>query len=47
MAQPTTTPSNNGHRPNPEGVAKPARRSFTAHYNLKILREADTCTEPG
>lgn len=47
MAQPTTTQSNNGHWPNPEVVAKPSRRSFTAHYKLKILREADTCTQPG
>jgi len=47
MAQPTTTQSNNGHQPNPEVVAKPSRRSFTAQYKLKILREADTCTQPG
>jgi hypothetical protein len=47
MAQPMATQSNNGHRPNPEVIAKPVRRSFTAHYKLKILREADTCTQPG
>ena len=31
----------------PEVVAKPARRRFTAEYKLRILREADPCTKPG
>jgi transposase-like protein len=26
---------------------KPVRRRFTAEYKLRILREADACTEPG
>ena len=26
---------------------KPVRRRFTAEYKLRILREADRCTEPG
>lgn len=33
--------------PNPEVVARPSRRLFTAQYKLKILLEADACTEPG
>ena len=30
-----------------EVVAKETRRRFTAEYKLKVLREADACTEPG
>ena len=30
-----------------EGMAKVTRRRFTAEYKLKVLREADACTEPG
>jgi len=30
-----------------EVVAKPKRRRFTAEYRLRILEEADGCTEPG
>ena len=33
--------------PDPEVVAKPMRRQFTAQYRLRILEEADRCTEPG
>ena len=33
--------------PDPEVVAKPARRQFSAAYRLRILEEADRCTEPG
>ena len=32
-------------RPDPEVVAKPRRRTFTARYKLKILEEADECRE--
>ena len=28
-------------------VAKPKRRQFTAQYRLRILEEADRCTQPG
>jgi transposase-like protein len=31
----------------PEVAAKPKRRQFTAEYRLRILEEADGCTEPG
>ena len=36
-------------RPTPdrEVVAKPKRRQFTAEYRLRILEEADRCTQPG
>ena len=34
-------------RANPEVVAKPRRRQFTAQYRLRIVEEADQCTEPG
>jgi transposase-like protein len=30
-----------------EEVAPPRRRSFTAAFKLKVLAEADACTEPG
>jgi transposase len=30
-----------------EVLAKATRRRFSAEYKLKILREAETCTEPG
>ena len=30
-----------------EVVAKATWRQFTAAYKLTVLREADTCTEPG
>ena len=33
--------------PDPEVVAKPKRRRFTAEYRLRILEEADRCTAPG
>jgi transposase len=33
--------------PNPEVVAKPKRRQFTAEYRLRILEEADRCTGSG
>ena len=34
-------------RPDPEVLAKPKRRRFTAQYRLRILEEADRCTQPG
>jgi len=33
--------------PDPEVVAKPKRRRFTAEYRLRILEEADRCTGAG
>ena len=33
--------------PNPEVVAKPKRRQFSAKYRLRILEEAQHCTQPG
>jgi len=30
-----------------EVLAKATRRRFSAEYKLKILREADACTQPG
>jgi len=33
--------------PDPEVVPKAKRRQFTAKYKLRIVREADACTEPG
>ena len=33
--------------PDPEVVAKPKRRKFTAEYRLRILEEAESCTQPG
>ena len=36
-----------GATPDPEVVAKPMRRQFTAEYRLRILEEADRCSQPG
>jgi len=33
--------------PNPEVLAKPTRRRFTAEYKLRILQEAESQREPG
>ena len=33
--------------PDPEVVPKAKRRQFTAEYKLRIVQEADACTEPG
>ena len=34
-------------RPDPDVVPKAKRRRFSAEYKLRILREADACSEPG
>ena len=34
-------------RPDPEVIAKPKRRQFTAQYRLRILEEAERCRVPG
>jgi transposase len=34
-------------RPEPEVLETPKRRRFTAEYKLRIVEEADRCTEPG
>jgi len=33
--------------PDPEVVARPKRRRFTAEYKLRVLREVDACKGPG
>ena len=33
--------------PDPEVVAKPTRRRFSAEYRLRVVREADACKAPG
>ena len=33
--------------PDPEVVPKAQRRKFSAKYKLRVLDEADNCTEPG
>ena len=33
--------------PDPEVVAKPTRRQFSAEYRLRILEEAERCTQRG
>ncbi len=40
-------PSTGARPPDPEVVAKPTRRQFSAQYRLRVLTEADRCTEPG
>ncbi len=34
-------------RPDPEVLARPKRRRFTAEYRMSIVREADACTRKG
>ena len=34
-------------RPDPEVVAKPKRRRFSAEYRFRILEAVERCTEPG
>jgi len=47
-ARRATGDSADGDRaPDPEVVAKPKRRRFSAEYRLKILRQADACKAPG
>ncbi len=33
--------------PSPEVLEKPVRRRFTVEYKVKVLAEADACTESG
>ena len=42
----TATPSDPDHNTN-NGDARPRRRRFSDAYKLRILEEADRCTEPG
>jgi transposase len=37
----------NNSKANPEVPEKPVRRRFEAAYKLRILEEADRCSEPG
>lgn len=46
-ARRATVVSADAGAPDPEVVAKPKRRRFTAEYRLKILRQADACKAPG
>lgn len=39
--------SNPHDRPNPEVPEKPARRRFNAEYKLRVLQQADQCSEYG
>ena len=43
----TGVSADGGGNPDPEVVAKPKRRRFSAEYRLKILRQADACKAPG
>ena len=52
MSQDERNEFNVNHRetekvPDPEVVARARRRTFSAEYKLRILQEADACTEPG
>ncbi|MCB0052636.1 MAG: transposase [Caldilinea sp.] len=35
------------HEPDPEVLPKAERRQFSAEYKLRVLVEADRCSEPG
>ena len=41
------TPPTSSVAPDPEVTARHARRRFTTHYKLEILRKADACDRPG
>jgi transposase-like protein len=49
--QPRTKPNRNGQLeaevPDPEVVPRAKRRQFSANYKLRILTEADQCTQRG
>ena len=48
VAAPGVPATGNGQPiPDPAVPEKPVRRRFTAEYKLRILREADRCTQPG
>lgn len=48
MADGSTSSHENGKtKPDPEVVAKPKRRRFTAEYKLRVLREADALEDTG
>lgn len=42
-----TTGGREGGVPDPEVRDRPRRRRFTAEYKLRIVQEADRCTQPG
>ena len=44
---PTIVRETSSAAPDPEVTARHARRRFTTHYKLEILRKADACTRPG
>lgn len=44
---PTVAPPAGDIPPDPEVTEKPVRRKFTAEHKLRILAEADRCTEYG
>ena len=43
--RPRTTPR--APAPDPEVLAKPRRRQYSAAYKVRILEEADRCSQPG
>lgn len=48
MAQPSRNKDESDVTPpDPEVVATPKRRRYSADYKLRILKEADACTKPG
>jgi transposase len=44
---PTIVGETSAAAPDPEVTARHARRRFTTHYKLEILRKADACSRPG
>jgi transposase-like protein len=46
-AEAAPRPGERSPAPDPEVVPKPRRRTFSAEYKLRILREADRCAKPG
>jgi transposase len=45
--RPTETSSDGKPIPDPAVAERPVRRRFTAEYKIRILREAERCTQPG
>lgn len=45
--EPSMNAPDQDSRPDPEVPEKPVRRKFSAEYKIRILKEADACSEPG
>ncbi len=47
VVEPSAAKFSNFSPPDPEVTGKKPRRKFTVKYKLRMLKKADTCTDPG